>query len=349
MHHDSHGFSFGTTIIITRLRDAAPITLVAVPKWEIPPADPSDVYLQRLHELEPEADRRVRNQHVVSKVILKGFAAPGSQGAGWQLIPFDRRFGEQKPKGLGGCGKVPDFLTFASESAEQLWKSVEDQLHDAIEATRTGHLHDQDAHVEAITDGIALHLVRSLRYLELHRSIVTKSTEDVRREAMHSRKAMLQTEFQRRYGLQAAGPEALAMILEEPISKWRELDTHGAIARTSMETMFRRAREALRGQAVEVWHAPSGYELLISDSPAVTFRYLAENKGVETNVAIGDSHCIALPLALDCLVAIGPEAKESELLPDQVSFFNRLQIEVCYRHVYYRPGSGLKEFVQATL
>jgi len=318
--------------------------------WEIPPADPSEVYLKRVSELEPEADRRIKNQHVVSKVILKGFAAPGPGGAGWQLTPFDLRLGrELKPRGLGGCGKVPDFLTFASESAEQLWKSVEDQLHPAIGAARAGHLHDQDAHAEAIKDGIALHLVRSLRYLEMHRAIVAQSIEDVRREAVHSRRAMLQAEFHRRYGLLAAGPEALGALLDEPISKWRALDTRGATVRVSMEAMFRRVRAALRLQAVEVWHVPISYELLISDSPAFTFRYLGEDTSVKLNVAIGDSHVIALPLARDCLVAIGPKAKDDELLPDQVSLFNQLQVSIGHRHVYYRPGSGLKAFVQAML
>jgi hypothetical protein len=82
--------------------------------WEIPPADPSDIYLKRLRELEPQADKRIKNQHVVSKVILKGFAAPGP-GTGWQLTPFDLHLSQElNPRGLGGCGKVPDFLTFAS-------------------------------------------------------------------------------------------------------------------------------------------------------------------------------------------------------------------------------------------
>ena len=125
-------------------------------KWEIPPADRSDVYLRRLRELELEADKRIRNQHIVSKVILKGFAALGPRGAGWQLTPFDLHLGhEQKPRGLAGCGKVPDFLTFASASAEQLWKSVEDQLHDAIATAQSRHLHDENAHAEAIKDCIA--------------------------------------------------------------------------------------------------------------------------------------------------------------------------------------------------
>jgi hypothetical protein len=328
----------------------APVTLGPMSDWEIPQADPSDIYLKRLRELEPQAEKRIRNQHVVSKVILKGFAAPGPHGAGWRLTPFDLHLGhEQKPRGLDGCGKVPDFLKFASESAEQLWKGVEDQLHTAIGTARAGHLHDQSAHVEAIMDGVALHLVRSLRYLELHRAIVAQSIEDVRRTALHSRRATLQAEFQRRHGLMAAGNEALATVLEEPISKWRALDARGAIARASMEAMFRRARVAVRSGAVEVWHVPPRYELLISDSPAFTFRYLRDDTSIQLNVAIGDCNAIAMPLARDCLVVIGSKATDDELLPDQVSFFNRLQVEVGHRHVYYRPRSGLKTFVQAML
>ncbi len=318
--------------------------------WAIPPADPSEVYLKRVRELEPEAHKRIKNQHVVSKVILKGFAALGPGGTGWQLTPFDLRLGrELKPRGLRGCGKVPDFLKFASESAEQLWKSVEDQLHTAIEAARTGHLHDRDAHAEAIKDAIALHLVRSLRYLEMHRAIVAQSIEDVRRETMRSRRGLLQAEFYRRYGLLAAGPEVLGTLLDEPISKWRALDTRGATVRTSMEAMFGRVRASLRLQAVEVWHVPTGYELLIADSPAFTFRYLDDKTSVMPNVAIGDSHGIALPVARDCLVAIGPQPKDDELLPHQVSVFNQLQITIGHRHVYYRPRSELKAFVQAML
>jgi hypothetical protein len=318
--------------------------------WEIPPADPSDIYLKRLRELEPLADKRIKNQHVVSKVILKGFATTGPHDAGLQLTPFDLRLGqEQKPRGLDGCGRVPDFLTFASESAEKLWKGVEDQLHSAIMAARGGHLHDQSADVEAILDGIALHLVRSPRYLALHHAIVEQSIENVRRTALRSRRAMLQAEFQRRHGLVAAGNETLATVLEEPISKWRALDARGAIARASMEAMFHRARVAVRSGAVEVWHVPPGYELLISDSPAFTFRYFSGGAGIQLNIAIGDCHGIAMPIARDCLVAIGSKEKDGVLLPEQVSFFNRLQVEVGHRHVYYRPCSGLKTFVQTVL
>jgi hypothetical protein len=50
-----------------------------MPNWEIPPAELSDVCLKRVRELEPEADKRIKNQHVVSKVILKGGGRRGLQ------------------------------------------------------------------------------------------------------------------------------------------------------------------------------------------------------------------------------------------------------------------------------
>ena len=136
------------------------------------------------------------------------------------------------------------------------------------------------------------------------------------------------------------------MILEGPIYRWRSWDTRGGIVRVSMEGMFQRVRETLRHNAVGIWHAPSGRELLISDSPAFTFQYAEGYTHVGTNVAIGDSHGIAMPLARDCLAAIGPVDNGDELPPEQVSLFNRLHVELAYWYVYYHPGSALKTFAQ---
>jgi hypothetical protein len=319
-------------------------------RWEFPAADPSEL-VQRIQDLESRGDERIRNQHVVSKVILRGFASPGTRGKGWLLTPFDLHYEhEQRTRGLDGCGKIVDFLPFASASAELIWKGVEDRLHPAILAARAGHLHNQPGHVEAIIDSIALHLVRSLRYRDIDRASTARAIDNVRQVAMHARKATLEAEFQRRYGIAPAGPEALAMILEDPISKWRALGDKGTIVRASMEEMFRRVSSGLRSLDVEIWHTPPGYELLISDSPAFTFRHSEMGEIVETNVAIGDATGIALPLAGDCLAAISPAAKNDTLTPEQVSLFNGLQVQVAHRHVYYRPGNrGAKTFVEAIL
>lgn len=164
-------------------------------KWQIPPLDPAEVSITRLRELESVTERQIRNQHIVSKVILKGFAAPGHGGKGWELTPFDIRAGrEARPRGLAGCGRVPDFLMCAAESAEQLWNTeMENDLGPAIQAARDGHLHDQDAHVAAIRDGIALHLVRSLHYLEENRAAVAQAIDNVRQTAPVARRALLRS------------------------------------------------------------------------------------------------------------------------------------------------------------
>ena len=52
-----------------------------------------------------------------------------------------------------------------------------------------------------------------------------------------------------------------------------------------------------------------------------------------------------MPIAHDCLIALGPKHKDAELLPDQVDFFNALQVRVGHDYVYYRPGSDLRDFV----
>jgi hypothetical protein len=39
--------------------------------------------------------------------------------------------------GPAGCGKVDDFLTFASGFLEKLWKKTEDKMHDALDSRPT--------------------------------------------------------------------------------------------------------------------------------------------------------------------------------------------------------------------
>jgi hypothetical protein len=97
---------------------------------------------------------------------------------------------------------------------------------------------------------------------------------------------------------------------------------------------------------IEVWHVPRDTELLISDNAAFTFVYSDSNSKISMNMAFGDSHGAALPIARDCLVAIGAAAKDDVFLTDKVDLFNELQVRNADAHVYFRPGSGLEAFVR---
>jgi hypothetical protein len=104
----------------------------------------------------------VSGQHVVSKVILSRFAGVSGPDAGL-LYPFRLRSPDARHRllGLDGCGKVPDFISYASGSAEWLWKQTEDRLQDPLAALDNGTLPVSAMHQAAIKDAIALHYARS--------------------------------------------------------------------------------------------------------------------------------------------------------------------------------------------
>jgi hypothetical protein len=111
-----------------------------VARWVFPPLEPGFDYVAAMRALGSEEIRPVKNQHVVSKVVLKGFASlRGRQG--WQLARFDKRqCRELDPKALKACGKINDFVQYASGSAEALWHGVENRLGDAIKSAEDGTL-----------------------------------------------------------------------------------------------------------------------------------------------------------------------------------------------------------------
>jgi len=107
-----------------------------------PPLEPDFDYVAAMRALASEEIRPVKNQHVVSKVVLKGFASLKGKRQGWQLARFDKRqWRELHPKGLDACGKIDGFVQYVSGSAEVLWNGVENELGAAIESAVAGALH----------------------------------------------------------------------------------------------------------------------------------------------------------------------------------------------------------------
>jgi hypothetical protein len=318
-------------------------------QWTFPQGDRDYLNLGRIQRLPLDVGSVPRKQHVVSRAILKGFAAPGTSGSGWSLRAFNVARNEVlKDRGVAGCAYVRDFIVYAAQSAELAWKAVEDRLPPAIAAARDGVLHASPSSDlrDTITDAVALHFVRNPRLLREESRLTAEATSDVRTRTLLERDAMLRDEFVRRYNLLPAGPQALEAVLDDAMTPWREHIRSGALARVTLESLFERIRDGLRGMPIEVWHVPSGTELLISDNAAFTFAYSDGDSKITMNMPFGDSHGAALPLARDCLVAIGPAAKDDVLLVDKVDLFNELQVRNADAHVYFRPGSGLETFVR---
>jgi hypothetical protein len=320
-----------------------------VASWNFPPLNEGFDYVGAMRALASEEIQPVKDQHVVSKVVLKGFASPPAGRQGWQLARYDKaRQRELDPKGLNACGKVVGFIQYASGSAEALWQEVENRLDAAIKSAEAGTLHENEAHVKTIKDGIALHLVRTPHYRRLHESSFVEAMSAVRKDMLENKQVMLAEEFRRRYGLEPAGVEALDVLLHEYFDKWTEYERSGQLLRVSLEQNFYRVRSVLDELAVEVAHVPLGKELIISDAPAFTFQHNADGE-MALRMAVGDSHGIAMPITSRCFVAIGPEPKEAELSANMVDRLNQVQVQLAERQLYYRPGSAVKGLIEAAL
>jgi hypothetical protein len=320
-----------------------------VPSWNFPPLNENFDYAGAMQALASEDIQPVKDQHVVSKVVLKGFASPSAGRRGWQLARYDKaRRRELDPKGLNACGKVVGFIQCASGSAEKLWQGVETRLDGAIKSAEAGTLHQDEAQMKAIKDGIALHLVRTPYFRRVHESSFVEAMQAVRKEMLENNRPMLSEEFRRRYGLEPAGVEALDALLQGYFEKWKEYEESGALLRVSLEQSFYRVRSGLDDLTVQVLHVPLGQELIVSDSPAFTFAYDADGR-MAIRMAIGDSNGIALPITSKCFVAISPEAKDEEIAPELVEHLNRVQVQLAERQLYYRPGSPSKRHIEAAL
>ncbi|MEV5295539.1 DUF4238 domain-containing protein [Streptomyces sp. NPDC053741] len=302
----------------------------------------------RIEELRPEADCHVVGQHVISKVLLKRFATPfGSQGL--KLVPFnldhpDRLHKMASPR---ECGKVPHFARFASASLEQVWGKLETRIPDTARAVDRGDVFQHAQHVQTLKDLIALHLVRSLNYRNVHERIFTNVYTETRTVLLTDKSDLLRRAVLQRSGLHLSGPQGLAAAADQILSPHLANFENGADFRARIENTFAKAKEMISDAGLEILVPASG-EFLLGDTPALAIQQ-SENR-TAFNVAIGDSTAIVLPFGpRHLLVGRTPRNGMSIATEETVGFLNRLQIEAAQQRVYFRPRSGQDAIVRGYL
>lgn len=304
--------------------------------------------LRRIRELAAEtAADHVTGQHVLTKVILRRFAADSGPSKGL-LYPFRLQYPQARHQLIGpdGCGKIPDFIAFASGSAEQLWKETEDKLHDALAAVDNGTVLDSPAHMATIKDTIALHYVRSSAARLVHVRTWVRVWADSRARWLTSWRPLLEAEFYRAKGFYAAGDQALGLFLDRMMQASIDRAVSGQLFRVRVEDLFGQAREQMSGLGLEILTPASG-EFLIGDVPALTIRHDRTQAGVLGGIALGDANTVIMPLGPHHLAALGTANLAGKLSPDQVASVNTRQIASAIEYVYLRPGSGHEHSVRS--
>lgn len=301
---------------------------------------------ERLRELATESDDNVTDQHVVSQVILRRFARRVERRQGRQLSWMNLEYPAAKPKfsGPAGCGVAPHFVRYASRSAERIWAVIEDRLPPALQACDNGTLFDHPKHVNTIKEAIALHFVRSYQTLGVHERAWAE-TRDEHRSAWLNMPGFLDRAHYARTGLYAAGVEALEATADDLLAPVEALVRSGAMFRARIEDVFKMALEKAKAACLEIGKPGNG-EFLIGDTPALAIRY--DRPGVRPldGIAMGDANAVLLPLGPRRLASLGKVDMYGTIPKEWVDAFNTLQVRAAHKHVYFRPGSGLEEFVR---
>ena len=305
--------------------------------------------LRRVRALMPDAGQNESDQHVVSQVVLKQFTEPWGQKRELLLARLSVRHPERRVVrgGPKRFGKIPDYLRFASSSAEDLWGAVETRLHEPLEVVKQGGTVDGTGHRAAIYDAIVLHLVRSIQTAALHEASWLQFREQTRQHWL-TRPADLQLQHIVRHGYWTSDPARLSRMLDEYMREREGLVTSGALFRVSLEDRFERLRAGFRAFDLKILSSGAA-EFLIGDAPVLLMRAGHGGLGFFDGVGVGNADEIVMPLTPRHVAVLGQGSDSREATPAEVERYNTLQVRIAYGHVHFRIGSSLASFVRSLL
>ena len=299
--------------------------------------------------MDPEANQNIKNQHVVSRVLLAQFAELRGKNQEHQLAGLDLAITNSRPSygGPGMFGKVPNFVRFASKSVEQVWKETEDKLHDILGAVADNTIFGTPAHLDTIRDTFVLHFVRSIPAAFIHEDAWLQNRGAAKRFAFQFPQH-LEEIFRQKHGIYPSGPEGFDIAYDLLIAEMTSEKDRGSFFRVGLEDKFRRYRDVTRSYGVEILVPESG-EFIIGDVPALAIRLGQSTTGVRSGVGLATADELAIPLGPKSLAVLRNAGRTGfgKASSAEVESYNTMQIQAAYRHVHFRPGSGLPAWIRS--
>jgi hypothetical protein len=309
----------------------------------VPAQPPLDRFAaaRRIAELRLQADDNIREQHVVSRVVLKQWT---DRTRCLNAVSVTDRTAKVITRGPGGLGKIPSFVPRASRSAEERWAMTERHVPRLVRLCDSDDILNNPDAAATLRDLVALHLVRNRSFWRVHVQGFRHEREALKQRARTLRGYA--DDFQRRFGRPPRTDEDHDLYFEMVLAQRSDIDFHSGLTfRYSVERMFDRCRAWMARRQIQIVHPSSG-EFLIGDAPVVLLDRRGRWKpGVA--VTLGNASQILMPVTPRSLVAFGPTAK-GEVPAHVVDELNTYQVRAAHTHVFVRPGSGLEDFVRTT-
>jgi hypothetical protein len=294
--------------------------------------------------------KHVKNQHVVSRVLLDEFTELRGKNQEMQLAGLDLTRVNSSPR-YGGpkmFGKVPDFIKFASGSAEELWNETETKIRSMLDAVAGDTLFDNPAHLDVIRDTFVLHLVRSIPAAFIHDDAWATNRHLAHKFALQFPK-QLDDIYYSEHGKHPSSPEELNAAADSLFAEMAKQKERGALFRFGLEDKFNRYRPLISHYGVEVFRSKRG-EFLIGDAPALTIKYGRRYAGLAAKVGLLWADELVLPLGPKYLAVISRHGSNRfvDIPKKKAHKYNIMQIQSAYRHVHFRPSSGLEGLIRST-
>jgi Protein of unknown function (DUF4238) len=286
----------------------------------------------------------VRDQHTVSRVLLRRFADERTS----QLAILDLATGTTRQRGSRGFGYEQDFIRHNTMAAEQLWKKVEDKLPSAFAAIDSGAAVLANDEAEIVKACVALHWARSGAMSAAHSRIYNDVLGD-HLQRLAYQPEILNLVFLQNTGLHAAGPQARLWALDL-LSEGLPSVQNGQFFSQRVPLYYRWAVDRFRTMNLELLDSPPGWEFCISDTPVLTLREGQPGTGPHQGVALGDATVIAMPVGPTTAVALhGAVDRRVEATVEVMRALNRYQIAAARRRVVYRPNSPVGPILKSWL
>ncbi|MGW4815186.1 DUF4238 domain-containing protein [Kitasatospora cineracea] len=277
-------------------------------------------FLRRIDELKQNPVPPRPDQHLVARVLLKGWETEEAKGGRRSVQPF--RIGEDGSihqlnlYPASRAGFQTNWVLFGSGSLEQLWEKTEKKVPEIRGAIEAGTLFNRPDLVEGLKDLVALHHVRNNRqhgqfrvWLEENRSALDHAFTE--------------------------------------LGHIGDLPDDDQLFRVAAEQLFAFTRNWVKTGSVQILTPDlDDAEFVISDVPTLTVQQLNRTDTIDRfAVPLAEANCLFMPIGPRCVAAIGSETGYLKVPLRTVRGFNTQQTAHCYDLVFTRPGGPLQQFL----
>ncbi len=249
----------------------------------------------------------IRQQHLVSKVVLRRFTNPHGE-----LLDINVQTGRTRRLHPSASMYEIDYISAAPNEAERLWATVEERMPRAYASIDNNTILQDPVALQTLKDCIALHFIRSY--------MLKRVTQVSTAGAIAQMRGQLTNEGQ-------------AQVLEESSAQefWERVKVH-----------FQDVRRWCAGLALEIispQHVDD--EFLIGDTPALSYKAGNFLGGPLTGVPLSEAAAVYMPIGPRHLVSLAKQGGQFVMDRSQVGLVNHMQVLNAQRHACARLGSGL--------